>query len=148
ASKLIHDAQREPIARGEGFVLTFGEHANAVLHNALGHYATAFENAQRASAQDELHASVWSLPELVEAAVRSGKPELAADALERLRPRTQAAGTGGGVGAEAGRRDGVGARHRGALRSAVERRRDRRGPLPRGDRPAGPLSRRPGPRSR
>ena len=101
ASKLIDEAQRDAIARGEGFVLTFGEHARAVLHNALGHYETALENAQRASAQDELHASVWSLPELVEAAVRSGKPELAADALERLRQRTQVAGTEWALGIEA-----------------------------------------------
>ncbi len=101
ASKLIDEAQRDAIARGEGFVLTFGEHAHAVLHNALGHYETALDNAQRASAQDELHASVWSLPELVEAAVRSGKPELAADALERLRQRTQVARTEWALGIEA-----------------------------------------------
>jgi DNA-binding CsgD family transcriptional regulator len=101
ASKLIDDAQQDAVARGEGFVLTFGEHAHAVLHNALGHYATAFDNAQRASAEDELHASVWSLPELVEAAVRSGKPEVAADALERLRQRTQVAGTEWALGLEA-----------------------------------------------
>jgi ATP/maltotriose-dependent transcriptional regulator MalT len=101
ASKLIDEAQRDAVARGEGFVLTFGEHAHAVLHNALGHYETALDNAQRASAQDELHASVWSLPELVEAAVRSGKPEVAADALERLRQRTQVAGTEWALGIEA-----------------------------------------------
>ena len=82
-------------------MLTFGEHAHAVLHNALGHYETALDNAQRASAQDELHASVWSLPELVEAAARSGQPELAADALERLRERTQVAGTEWALGIEA-----------------------------------------------
>ena len=101
ASKLIDEAQRDAIARGEGFVLTFGEHARAVLHNGLGHYETALDNAQRASAQDELHASVWSLPELVEAAVRSGKPALAADALERVRERTQVAGTEWALGIEA-----------------------------------------------
>ena len=101
ASKLIDEARRDAIARGEGFVLTFGEHAHAILHNALGHYETALDNAQRASAQDELHASVWSLPELVEAAVRSGKPEVAADALERLRQRTQVAGTEWALGIEA-----------------------------------------------
>jgi len=101
ASELIDEVQRDAIARGEGFVLTFGEHAQAVLHNALGHYETALDNAQRASAQDELHASAWSLPELVEAAVRSGKPELAADALERLRQRTHAAGTEWALGIEA-----------------------------------------------
>jgi DNA-binding CsgD family transcriptional regulator len=101
ASKLIDEARRDAIARGEGFVLTFGEQAHAVLHNALGHYETALDNAQRASAQDELHASVWSLPELVEAAVRSGKPEVAADALQRLHQRTRVAGTEWALGIEA-----------------------------------------------
>jgi ATP/maltotriose-dependent transcriptional regulator MalT len=101
ASRLIDEAKRDAIARGEGFVLTFGEHAHAVLHNALGHYETALDNAQRASAQDELHASVWSLPELVEAAGRSGHHEMAADALERLRQRTQVAGTDWALGVEA-----------------------------------------------
>jgi DNA-binding CsgD family transcriptional regulator/tetratricopeptide (TPR) repeat protein len=101
ASKLIEEAQRDAIARGEGLVLTFAEHAHAVLHNALGHYETALDNAQRASAQDELHASVWSLPELVEAAVRSGKPELATDALVRLRQQTHVAGTEWALGIEA-----------------------------------------------
>jgi hypothetical protein len=82
-------------------VLTFGEHARAVLHNALGHYDTALDHAQRASAQDELHAAVWSLPELVEAASRSARPEVAADAVARLRERTQAAGTQWALGIEA-----------------------------------------------
>jgi ATP/maltotriose-dependent transcriptional regulator MalT len=67
----------------------------------VGHYETAFVNARRASGQDELHASVWSLPELVEAAVRTGRPELAADALERLRERTRVAGTEWALGVEA-----------------------------------------------
>jgi DNA-binding CsgD family transcriptional regulator len=101
ASKLIDEAQRDAIARGEGFALTFAEHARAVLHNALGHYETALDNAQGASAQDELPPSMWSLPELVEAAARSGKLELAADALDRLRQRTQAAGTEWALGLEA-----------------------------------------------
>ena len=101
ASALIDEVERDATARGQGFVLTFAEHARAVLYNGLGQYAAALENAQRASAQDELHASVWSLPELVEAAARSGKPELAADALERLRQRTQVAGTEWALGIEA-----------------------------------------------
>jgi ATP/maltotriose-dependent transcriptional regulator MalT len=101
ASKLIDEVERDAIARGQGLALTAGEHARAVLHNGLGQYATALENAQRASAQDELNVSAWSLPELVEAATRSGKPELAADALERLRQRTQVAGTEWALGIEA-----------------------------------------------
>jgi DNA-binding CsgD family transcriptional regulator len=43
----------------------------------------------------------WALPELIEAASRSGEPGLAADALERLRMRTQAAGTAWALGMEA-----------------------------------------------
>ena len=101
ASELIDEAERDASARGEGSALTFGEHARAVLHNALGHYDTALDNAQRASAQDELHVSAWSLSELVEAAARSGKPEVAADALERLRERTQVARTEWALGVEA-----------------------------------------------
>jgi DNA-binding CsgD family transcriptional regulator len=123
AAELIDEAERDAIARGEGSALTFGEHARAVLHNALGHYDTALDNAQRASAQDELHVSVWSLPELVEAAARSGKPELAADALERLRQRTQVAGTEWALGIEARSRalcsdDGLA---EGLYREAIER---------------------------
>ena len=79
---------------------------------------------------------IWALAELVEAAARSGEPELAADALERLR----AANAGGG--------NRVGARHRGALACAGERWRDRREPLPRGDRAARPLPRCARPRAR
>jgi DNA-binding CsgD family transcriptional regulator len=101
ASALIDEVERDATARGQGLVLTFGEHARAVLHNGLGQYEAALDHAQRASALDELHVSVWVLPELVEAAARSGKPELAADALERLRQRTQIAGTEWALGLDA-----------------------------------------------
>jgi hypothetical protein len=74
-------------------ILTFAEHARAVLHNGLGDYETALARAHSASARDELMVSAWSLPELVEAATRSGRTEIAAEALERLAERTRAAGT-------------------------------------------------------
>ena len=45
--------------------------------------------------------SVWSLPELVEAAARSGNEPLAHDAIERLAERTGAAGTELALGIEA-----------------------------------------------
>jgi ATP/maltotriose-dependent transcriptional regulator MalT len=101
ASELIDEAERNAIARGQGMVITFAEHARAVLYNGLGLYTSALGHAQQASAQDDLHVSVWSLPEMVEAAARSGKPELAADALERLRERTQVAGTEWALGIQA-----------------------------------------------
>jgi DNA-binding CsgD family transcriptional regulator len=100
AAALIEVSEAAATARGEGVVLTVGELARAVLHNGLGHYQAALDPAQSASTQDELMFSVWSLPELVEAAARSGRTELAADALERLRERTQAAGTELALGIE------------------------------------------------
>ena len=120
---LIEDAERDAIARGQGLVLTFGEHARAVLYNGLGRYAAALENAQLASARDELHVSVWSLPELVEAAARSGKPDLAADALERLRQTTQVAGTEWALGLDARSRALLsdGATAEGLYREAIDR---------------------------
>jgi DNA-binding CsgD family transcriptional regulator/tetratricopeptide (TPR) repeat protein len=101
ASVLIEASKSAAIARGEEVVLTTGEHARAVLHNGLGQYQAALDAAQSASAQDELMLSVWSLPELVEAAARCGRTELAADALGRLCERTQAAGTELALGIEA-----------------------------------------------
>jgi DNA-binding CsgD family transcriptional regulator len=101
ASALMETSEPAAVARGEGVVLTFGEHTRAVLHNGLGRYQAALDPAQSASAQDELMLPVWSLPELVEAAARCGRTELAADALERLCERTQAAGTELALGIEA-----------------------------------------------
>lgn len=101
ATSRIANAEREAIARGQGVVLTFCEHARAILHNGLGHYDLALSAAQQASARDELSVSNWALVELVEAAARSARPRLAADALERLRQRTQAAGTEWALGVEA-----------------------------------------------
>jgi DNA-binding CsgD family transcriptional regulator len=98
---LIEAGETAAMARGEGVVCTFGEHARALLHNALGQHAAALEPAQRASGRDELMLSVWSMPELVEAAARSGRAELAAAAAEELAERTQAAGTELALGIEA-----------------------------------------------
>jgi DNA-binding CsgD family transcriptional regulator len=101
APVLTRASEPAAIARGEGVVLTIGEHTRAVLHNGLGHYRAALDPAQSASAQDELMYSVWSLPELIEASARCGETELAADALARLCERTQAAGTELALGIEA-----------------------------------------------
>ena len=100
-SALIETIEPRAIARGDGMVLTFGEHARALLYNGLCRYDAALPYAESASARDELALVVWSLPELVEAASRSGRDELAADALERLSERTQAAGTEWASGIEA-----------------------------------------------
>ena len=122
ASMLIEALEREAPARGDGAVLTAGEAARALLHNGLGHYEMALAAAQQASAQDELGASSLSLPELVEAAVRSDRPQVAADALERLSERARAAGTEFALGIEARSRAlmSEGARAEGLYREAIE----------------------------
>jgi DNA-binding CsgD family transcriptional regulator len=82
-------------------VLTFGEHARAILNNGLGKHAEALAPAKRASERDELMLSVWSLPELVEAAARCGRTEVATEAVERFAERARAAGTDLALGVEA-----------------------------------------------
>ena len=80
---------------------------------------------RRELASDEtpgLFISDWALPELIEAAVRSGNPPLAADALQRLAESTER------------RRRRLGAGHRGPLAGAAERRRTPPRPVPRGAR--------------
>jgi DNA-binding CsgD family transcriptional regulator len=91
---LCEAAERDAHARGgEGIVLTFAEHSRAVLYNAIGRYEAALPPAQSAATRDELMVSAWSLPELVEAATRSGRGDIATAAIESLTERTRAAGT-------------------------------------------------------
>ena len=84
--------------RGEGAALTVAEYARAVLYNGLGDYRLAAEAAERASATDELVISPWALYELVEAAVRSDQPDLAAGAARRLSEIAAASGTDWALG--------------------------------------------------
>jgi DNA-binding CsgD family transcriptional regulator len=101
ALAVIEACEAAAIARNEGVVCTFAEHARAVLNNGLSLYAAALEPAQSAAAFDELNVSVWSLPELIEATSRVGRTELATAALGRLAERTRAAGTDWALGIEA-----------------------------------------------
>jgi DNA-binding CsgD family transcriptional regulator len=82
--------------------LTLVEHASAVLYNGLGRYREAREVAQRGAANPpELAFSMWSLPQLIEAAMRSGQPALARDAMQRLTQTTRPSGTEWALGVEA-----------------------------------------------
>jgi len=68
-------------------------YARSVLYNGLARYEAAIEGAQRGAQHDGQGYVGWSLAELVEAATRSGRPELAAAALPRLEERAHAADT-------------------------------------------------------
>jgi DNA-binding CsgD family transcriptional regulator len=88
--------------RGEGMGLTLVEHASAVLYNGLGRYQEACDAAQRGAANPhELAFSTWSLPQLIEAAIRSHQPALAEDAMQRLAQTTRPSGTEWALGVEA-----------------------------------------------
>jgi DNA-binding CsgD family transcriptional regulator len=102
ATAQIRAAYAEATARGDGMGLTLLEHSEAVLYNGLGRYEEACAAAQRGVANPhELAFSLWSLPQLVEAATRSGQPALAEDAMQRLAQTTSASGTDWALGVEA-----------------------------------------------
>ena len=87
---------------GRPTVATHGLWASAVLNNGLGRYAEACAAAKQGSSNTfEPFFSMWSLPELVEAAVRTGDLELARGALARLIGTTQPSGTEFALGVEA-----------------------------------------------
>jgi DNA-binding CsgD family transcriptional regulator len=94
-------AVQEANVRGEGRMLTLAEYAAAVLRNGLGDHASAVEPARRAWTADEPMLSAHALPELVEAAVRAGEPQLAVTAARRLSERARLSGTDWALGLDA-----------------------------------------------
>ena len=88
-------------AGGQGAAMTCAHWAAAILHNGLGRYADAFAAAGRARADSHLYMSMWTLPELIEAAVRTSNTEVAAGALERLAESTSVSGTDWALGVQA-----------------------------------------------
>jgi DNA-binding CsgD family transcriptional regulator len=88
ALRRIETAIGDAADRGENTTITFAEYAAAVLNNGLGRYEEAFAAAQRSCAHHPAKAYTRSLIEMVEAAVRCGKLEVAADALDRLHDGT------------------------------------------------------------
>jgi DNA-binding CsgD family transcriptional regulator len=102
AAPLIEAATGELVRRGEGLGPTFIQWLTALLYNGLGRYEEGVAAAQQAC--EDMRASWWrnwGLVELIEAAARSGKPELAADALAQLSQTTAASGTDWALGIEA-----------------------------------------------
>jgi DNA-binding CsgD family transcriptional regulator len=100
ATALIESGVPKARRRGEGNALVSIGWATAVLYNGLGRYEQALAAAQQADHPQEL----WStliLPELIEAAARSGQAASAAEALDRLAETTRAAGTDWALGTEA-----------------------------------------------
>ena len=88
--------------RGEGIGLSVLDWAQAVLCNGLGRYEQAHAAALRATeSPHNLSTSNWGMVELIEAAVRAGVPDLAADARSRLAEMAAASGTDWALGVAA-----------------------------------------------
>ena len=94
AKALIEATMEDVTLRGEGTGITFAEWANAVLNNGLGRYDKAAAAALHAcDYDDDLGSLIWTLPELIEAAVRAGLTEAAAWADDRLEETTRGSDT-------------------------------------------------------
>ena len=84
AIPVINAVIKDSRATGQGLAVQESQRLSAVLYNGLGRYEPAVAQAQQASEQmPELFTSMWVLPELIEAASRTGQTQLAADALGR-----------------------------------------------------------------
>jgi DNA-binding CsgD family transcriptional regulator len=101
ASELIDATIADVASRGEGMGVGISHFAAALLHNGRGRYTEALAEAEAACAYDDLGVLAWGLTELIEAASRSGKREIALAGLERLTQSTRAGDTDWALGIEA-----------------------------------------------
>jgi DNA-binding CsgD family transcriptional regulator len=103
--------------------VTYAHWVAAILYNGLGRYQEALTAARQASEHQHPYVSAWTLPELIAAAVHTGNTLIASDALDLLAERTQAGGTGYGLGIEARSRAllSAGATAESLYREAIER---------------------------
>ena len=102
AIPLFSATTEDSIARGEGFAVQLANWATAVLHNGLGHYAEALAAAELATEETyQPWGTQLVLPELIEAAARTGRAVIAREALERLSAMTTIEGSDWAKGLEA-----------------------------------------------
>ena len=102
ALPLIESTIRDAGTGGQGLSVQWAEWVSAILFNGLGRYDRALAAAQRAAEETpQLQFSPWALTELTEAAVRTARPDVAADALERVMAATAPSSTDWGLGIQA-----------------------------------------------
>ena len=124
ASVLIEVEVRNASDAGQGLGLQTCQWVSAVLYNSLGRYEHALAEAQRASEEaPERWIAPWALVELIEAAVRTQKTEIADEALERLVEAARVGDSNWGLGVLARSRALVaeGEVAEGSYREAIER---------------------------
>ncbi len=124
-SELVRTMVSEAETRGEGIALTVTEFLSGALYNGLGRYEAALAAVVPAERFYTEGPAIWTLTELVEAAVRCGQPTRARRAFERVQETTRAAGTEWARGIEA------------RSRALLSERRGCGSPVSGGDRPVG-----------
>jgi DNA-binding CsgD family transcriptional regulator len=101
ASELIEATVREASARGLGRFVALASYASSVLYNGLGRHDEARDAASRAFEGDQVGRDPLVLPELAEAASRTGDLALLRTALERVSDRARVTPTEWALGIEA-----------------------------------------------
>jgi len=101
ASDLIRATVREGTARDQGYVVDFANCAAAVLYNGLGCYGGARDAVWQAWERQPVALGAFAVPELAEAAARTGEVSLVRAALEWLSERTGVMPTEWALGIEA-----------------------------------------------
>ena len=100
--RAVVDHQRDVAAgRGDAHGQAMADYAQAVLCNGSGDHEQALGAALRAVVEHDAVVGGWAWAELVEAAARSGRDDLAAEAAQELRRRADAAGTAWASGVSA-----------------------------------------------
>jgi DNA-binding CsgD family transcriptional regulator len=99
----LTEARRQDVQqRGEGLWFRANDWGSAIRYNGLGRYDDALAVAERAAEDPHgLGLSIWALSELIEAAVRSDKPDRAVDPLAQLAEICEASGTDWALGSHA-----------------------------------------------
>ena len=99
---MIESTIRHAGTSGQELGVQWAEWVTAILFNGLARYDRALASAERAADETpQLQFSPWASTELVEAAIRSSKPEVAAGALERVISATAPCNTDWSLGIQA-----------------------------------------------
>jgi DNA-binding CsgD family transcriptional regulator len=101
ARELIETFSHEAAANGLGLLADFAAYANAMLNNGLGRYDTACDAARWALQREPVGYVPLVVPELAEAAARTGDLALLRAALEWLSERARLTPTDWALGIEA-----------------------------------------------
>ena len=100
-SELVEAVSQEAAARGADRLVSLAAYASSVLHNGLQQYAAACDAARRAFEHEPLGYGSHIVPELAEAAARTGDVALVGAALAWLSERTRVTPTEWALGIEA-----------------------------------------------